>query len=35
MMCTIPFSLKMLWAPIIDLYYFKDFGKRKTWIVPT
>ena len=30
-----PFSLKLLWAPIVDSAYFKSFGRRKTWLVPT
>ena len=30
-----PFSLKLLWAPIVDAAYFKQFGRRKTWLVPT
>ncbi|TNV84327.1 hypothetical protein FGO68_gene12155 [Halteria grandinella] len=35
MMCTLPFSLKVLWSPFVDVYYFPSFGKRKSWIVPT
>ncbi|KAJ1432975.1 acetyl-coenzyme A transporter 1-domain-containing protein [Ochromonadaceae sp. CCMP2298] len=31
---SIPFSLKLLWAPLVDTYYFKSFGRRKTWLVP-
>ncbi len=34
-MCTLPFSLKVLWSPFVDLYYSKTYGRRKTWIVPT
>lgn len=30
-----PFSLKLLWAPIVDVAYFKTVGLRKTWLVPT
>lgn len=30
-----PFSLKLLWAPIVDALYFPRFGRRKTWMVPT
>ena len=30
-----PFSLKLLWAPIVDSLYFKSLGRRKTWLVPT
>ena len=29
-----PFSLKLLWAPIVDTAYFARFGRRKTWLVP-
>jgi hypothetical protein len=27
-----PFSLKILWAPIVDSLYFKRMGRRKTWV---
>jgi PAT family acetyl-CoA transporter-like MFS transporter 1 len=30
-----PFSLKLLWAPIIDVCYFKFIGRRKSWAVFT
>lgn len=29
-----PYSLKILWAPLVDVLYFKQFGRRKTWLVP-
>lgn len=29
-----PFSLKLLWAPIVDSIYIRRFGRRKTWLVP-
>jgi PAT family acetyl-CoA transporter-like MFS transporter 1 len=29
-----PFSLKLLWAPIVDSIYFKSVGRRKSWLVP-
>ena len=29
-----PFSLKLLWAPIVDALYIKRFGRRKSWLVP-
>uniref|UniRef100_A0AC34GN09 Acetyl-coenzyme A transporter 1 n=1 Tax=Panagrolaimus sp. ES5 TaxID=591445 RepID=A0AC34GN09_9BILA len=29
-----PFSLKLLWAPIVDAIYFKSIGRRKSWMVP-
>ena len=30
-----PFSVKLLWAPIVDAAYFSKFGRRKSWLVPT
>lgn len=33
-LCSWPFSLKLLWAPIVDAVFFKRFGRRKSWIVP-
>ncbi|XP_003372630.1 acetyl-coenzyme A transporter 1 [Trichinella spiralis] len=30
-----PFSLKLLWAPIVDACYSPRFGRRKSWLVPT
>ena len=29
-----PYSLKLLWSPIVDSYYSRSFGRRKSWIVP-
>ena len=29
-----PFSIKLLWAPIVDSCYLPSFGRRKTWLVP-
>ncbi|XP_061716064.1 acetyl-coenzyme A transporter 1 [Cydia pomonella] len=29
-----PFSVKLLWAPIIDALFWPKFGRRKTWLVP-
>jgi len=29
-----PFSLKFLFAPILDAYFLPKFGKRKSYIVP-
>lgn len=31
---TWPFSLKLLWAPIVDSVYSERFGRRKSWLVP-
>jgi PAT family acetyl-CoA transporter-like MFS transporter 1 len=28
-----PFSLKLLWAPIVDSVYWSAFGRRKSWMV--
>lgn len=34
-LCSWPFSLKLLWAPIVDSCYLKRrYGRRKSWIVP-
>lgn len=29
-----PFSLKLLWAPLVDSLYSPRFGRRKSWLVP-
>lgn len=34
-MAVWPFSLKLVWAPIIDCLYSKRFGRRKSWLIPT
>jgi len=33
-LCSWPFSLKLLWAPIVDACFVRAFGRRKTWLVP-
>ncbi|XP_017778202.1 PREDICTED: acetyl-coenzyme A transporter 1 [Nicrophorus vespilloides] len=30
-----PFSIKLLWAPIVDSMFSMRIGRRKTWMVPT
>ena len=30
-----PFSLKLLWAPIVDACFSKRWGQRKTWLIPS
>lgn len=30
-----PFSIKLLWAPLVDSLYVAKFGRRKTWMIPT
>ncbi|KAL5367919.1 hypothetical protein CPHLJ_6g470 [Cryptosporidium parvum] len=34
-MVVLPFSLKLLWAPLVDSVYIEKMGRRKTWIIPT
>lgn len=29
------FTVKILWAPIVDCVYVKAFGRRKTWLIPS
>ena len=29
-----PYSLKLLWSPIVDCYYVDSIGRRKSWIAP-
>lgn len=31
---TWPFSLKLLWAPIVDALFWSQFGRRKSWLIP-
>lgn len=33
-MSSYPYSLKLLWSPIVDSLWVKSVGRRKTWIVP-
>ena len=33
-LCSWPFSLKLLWAPIVDALYLPKIGRRKTWLIP-
>eukprot|EP01125_Pyxidicula_operculata_P010863 TRINITY_DN356_c2_g1_i4.p1 TRINITY_DN356_c2_g1~~TRINITY_DN356_c2_g1_i4.p1 ORF type:complete len:519 (-),score=101.86 TRINITY_DN356_c2_g1_i4:257-1813(-) len=32
--CAYPYTLKLLWSPIVDSLYFTKIGRRKTWILP-
>lgn len=32
---TWPFSMKLLWAPIVDSLFWAKFGRRKSWLIPT
>lgn len=29
-----PYSLKLLWSPVVDGFFIKGFGRRRSWIVP-
>lgn len=31
---TWPFSMKLLWAPIVDSLFCSKFGRRKSWLIP-
>ena len=33
-LCSWPFSLKLLWAPIVDACFLPSCGRRKSWLVP-
>lgn len=33
-LCSWPFSLKLLWAPLVDSVFWSRFGRRKSWLVP-
>jgi PAT family acetyl-CoA transporter-like MFS transporter 1 len=33
-LCSWPFSLKLLWAPIVDACFVPALGRRKTWLIP-
>lgn len=30
-----PFSVKLLWAPVVDSIFNARFGRRKSWLIPT
>jgi MFS transporter, PAT family, solute carrier family 33 (acetyl-CoA transportor), member 1 len=31
---SLPFSLKLLWAPLVDSIYLPSIGRRKSWLIP-
>ena len=31
---SLPFSLKLLWAPFVDSCYLPHIGRRKSWLIP-
>eukprot|EP00048_Salpingoeca_helianthica_P017751 m.238863 g.238863 ORF g.238863 m.238863 type:complete len:506 (-) comp22089_c0_seq1:203-1720(-) len=34
-LASYPYSLKLIWSPIVDAIFSQSFGRRKSWIVPT
>lgn len=32
--CSLPYSFKLLHAPVVDAVFSSRFGRRKSWIVP-
>lgn len=34
MVCTMPFSFKVLYSPFVEFYHLKALGKRRSWIIP-
>lgn len=32
---TWPFTIKLLWAPLVDSLYSRSFGRRKSWLIPS
>lgn len=35
LLCSYPFSIKILWSPLVDSYYLSKIGRRKTWVILT
>jgi len=33
-MTTWPYSLKIMWAPLVDALYIQKVGRRKSWLLP-
>src|SRR5439155_6441046 len=33
-LASYPYSLKLLWSPIVDAVWSPKFGRRKSWILP-
>jgi len=29
-----PYSLKLFWSPIVDVVYWPEYGRRKSWVFP-
>ncbi|KAK9453991.1 acetyl-coenzyme A transporter 1-domain-containing protein [Dipodascopsis uninucleata] len=33
-LASYPYSMKLLWSPIVDAVYSRKIGRRKSWIIP-
>eukprot|EP00158_Paraphelidium_tribonemae_P004001 Partr_v1_DN26518_c0_g1_i2_m3566 putative solute carrier family 33 (acetyl-CoA transporter), member 1 len=33
-LASYPYSLKLFWSPFVDSIFWREFGRRKSWIVP-
>lgn len=33
-LASYPYSLKLLWSPVVDAVYSRRIGRRKSWIIP-
>jgi len=33
-LASYPYSLKLLWSPIVDARFFPSIGRRRSWIIP-
>lgn len=31
---SLPYSIKLFWAPIVDSLYVQKIGRRRTWVIP-
>jgi len=29
-----PYAIRLLWAPIVDSFYVRWIGRRKSWFIP-
>lgn len=34
LLAAYPYSLKLLWSPVVDAVYSKKLGRRRSWIIP-
>ena len=32
--CSVSYNIKFLFSPLVDTKYFKNIGKRRSWIIP-